>query len=407
MNARSRLVGPLLSAGLLAGLGGCGGESPDSDEADQKALPPGAIRVATFNASLNRDAEGKLVQDLSTPDNAQARAIAKIIQKVRPDILLINEFDYDEEDEGAELFQHNYLSIKQGTQKAIEFPYRFVAPSNTGVPSGKDLDNDGKIGGGGDAFGFGDFPGQFAFVVYSRYPIDEAKIKSFQKFLYKDMPGAKFPDDPKKPGTGDWYSAEELDVLRLSSKNHVDLPIDIDGKTVHVLAHHPTPPAFDGPEDRNGIRNAHEIRLFADYITPGAGDYLVDDQGGHGVLAETESFVILGDHNSDPNDGSSQAVRQLLEHPRVNLSMTPKSRGAPLDAQSQGGINASHKGDPSNDTGDFNDAKVGNLRLDYVLPSVDLEMLDAQVFWPKKTDPLYPLILNSDHRMVWIDVQVK
>ena len=40
------------------------------------------IRVATFNSSLNRGSPGVLQRDLSTPDNAQARAVAEIIQRV-------------------------------------------------------------------------------------------------------------------------------------------------------------------------------------------------------------------------------------------------------------------------------------------------------------------------------------
>jgi hypothetical protein len=52
------------------------------------------VRFATFNASLNRGAAGQLVTDLSTPDNAQAREVAEVIQRNRPDVMLINEFDY-------------------------------------------------------------------------------------------------------------------------------------------------------------------------------------------------------------------------------------------------------------------------------------------------------------------------
>ena len=42
-------------------------------------------------------------------------------------------------------------------------------------------------------------------------------------------------------------------------------------QTVHVLASHPTPPTFDGAEDRNGRRNHDEIRFWADYVSPGRG----------------------------------------------------------------------------------------------------------------------------------------
>ena len=66
------------------------------------------IRVATFNASLNRPSAGQLLRNLSLPDSSAARQIkqvAEIIQTIRPDILLVNEFDHDAEGEGMKLFQ--------------------------------------------------------------------------------------------------------------------------------------------------------------------------------------------------------------------------------------------------------------------------------------------------------------
>ena len=53
------------------------------------------VRFATFNASLNRSNAGEVITDLSTPDNEQAKAVAEIIQRNNPDVLLLNEFDYD------------------------------------------------------------------------------------------------------------------------------------------------------------------------------------------------------------------------------------------------------------------------------------------------------------------------
>ena len=158
-----------------------------------------SARFATFNASLNRAAEGELVADLSTPDDVQAQAVAEVIQRVRPDVLLINEFDFDAEGLAARLFQRNYLSVGHNGAAPIHYPFRFVAPSNTGIPSGFDLDNNGTVGGGNDAFGFGDFPGQFGMAVFSRFPILRHRVRTFQLFLWKDMPGALLPDDPATP----------------------------------------------------------------------------------------------------------------------------------------------------------------------------------------------------------------
>jgi Endonuclease/Exonuclease/phosphatase family len=390
-------------------------EAISPTNADLAAAAEGheAVRFATFNASLNRFAEGQLVSDLSTPDDAQAGTVAEIIQRNRPDVLLINEFDFVSGGVAAQLFQDNYLSVSQNGAEPIVYPYRFVAPSNTGVPSGFDLDNDGTIGGGNDALGFGAFPGQFGMAVYSRYPIDLDEIRTFQTFLWKDMPGALLPDDPATPQPGDFYSPAELDVFRLSSKSHWDLPIEIGGKTVHFLVSHPTPPVFDGPEDRNGRRNFDEIRFWADYVMPNGSDYIFDDDGRPGGLAPGEKFVIAGDLNSDPVDGDSRpgAAQLVLNHPLVNSRFRPESEGAVQQAELQGGANATHRGDPRFDTADFADIAPGNLRADYVLPSRGLQVLDGAVFWPLNTDPLFRLVglfpfPSSDHRLVWVDVKV-
>jgi hypothetical protein len=384
-----------------------------SDPAGRSGDEPSA-RFATFNASLNRAAEGELIADLSTPDDVQAQAVAEVIQRVRPDVLLINEFDFDAEDLAARLFQQNYLSVGHNGAKPIHYRYRFVAPSNTGIPSGFDLDNNGSVGGPNDAFGFGEFPGQFGMAVFSRYPILRHQVRTFQLFLWKDMPGALLPDDPATPAPADWYSPQELAVFRLSSKSHWDLPVLVGGKVIHTLVSHPTPPVFDGPEDRNGTRNHDEIRLWADYVLPSRSGYISDDDGKRGGLEPGARFVIMGDQNADLFDGDSvaQAAQQLLDNPRVNTSRTPTSPGGPEQAVLQGGVSLTHRGDPAFDTADFVDLPgPGNLRADYVLPSKNLKLLDGAVFWPLSTDPLFRLVgvfpfPTSDHRLVWVDVGV-
>ena len=370
------------------------------------------VRFATFNASLNRSFEGQLIMDLSTPSNMQARTVAEIIQRTRPEVLLINEFDFDSAGLALDLFQDNYLSVGQNGADPILYPYRYTAPSNTGIPSGFDLNNNGVVAGPDDAFGFGFFPGQFGMAVYSQHPILTSQIRTFQHFLWKDMPGALLPDDPATPVPADWYSPEELAVFRLSSKSHWDVPIRVGKRVVHFLVSHPTPPVFDGPEDRNGTRNFDEIRFWADYLQPGpTSSYIYDDDGKRGGIRPGSLFVIAGDQNSDPLDGDSipGAIQQLLEHRLVNTRLTPASAGAVEAALLQGGANTTHRSDPAFDTADFSDVAPGNLRADYVLPRKNMRMVDAAVFWPLQSDPLFRLtgvfpFPSSDHRLVWIDV---
>jgi len=389
----------------------------------------GSVRFATFNASLNRNTAGQALTDLSTPGNAQADAVAEIIQRARPDVLLINEFDFYPDQALVGAFRQNYLAVAHNGAQPITYPHAFVAPSNTGISSGFDLNNNGVTDTtpgdgsyGDDSFGFGLFPGQFGLVVLSRYPIDHDAVRTFQKFLWKDMPGARLPDDPATSAAADWYSAPELAVFRLSSKSHWDVPIDIGGKTVHFLVSHPTPPVFDGPEDRNGTRNSDEIRFWADYITPGpASAYIYDDDRVLGGLKPGAAFVIAGDQNSDPLDGDSipGSIQQLLEDPLINTKTTPASAGGTFWADAQDALNDRHRSDPAFDTADFCDLAVGppcsgpgNLRADYVLPRKNLRITGAAVFWPTASDPLVRLtgagfpVPSSDHRLVWIDVTV-
>jgi Endonuclease/Exonuclease/phosphatase family len=381
------------------------------------------VRFATFNASLNRNFEGELVQDLSTPADPQFRNVAEIIQRVRPDVLLLNELDFVAGGEALRLFQRNYLSVSQNGARPIHFDHRFVAPSNTGIPSGKDLNNNGQIvttpgapGYGDDAFGFGEFPGKFGLGVLSRLPIDTRRVRTFQLFKWKDMPGNLIPQP--------FYSPDEVDILRLSSKTHADVPVKVGrGRTVHFLVSHPTPPVFDGPEDRNGRRNFDEIRFWADYISPWRSRYIYDDRGRRGGLRLGERFVIAGDQNSDPLDGDSVpgAIQQLLDHPLVNSGDAPTSPGGPQQAALQGGANATHRSDPRFDTADFADTAPGNLRADYVLPDRRAEIERSFVFWPLNTDPLFRLVglfnpallpdgngfPSSDHRLVAVDLELK
>ena len=138
-----------------------------------------AVRFATFNASLNRGSAGALAAELSESGSAQPDTIAEIVQRVRPDVLLINEFDFDAGGVAAQGFQDNYLSVAHDDAEPIFYQYHYVAPSNTGISSGFDLDNDGGVGGPNDAFGFGFFPGQYGMVVYSMVPIDFDAIRTF------------------------------------------------------------------------------------------------------------------------------------------------------------------------------------------------------------------------------------
>lgn len=365
-----------------------------------------AFRVATFNCSLNREESGQLSRDLAGGSNVQARKVARILRKIRPDIVLLNEFDFEGSGTAVRLFLNEYLQATGDWVDEDPLTYEFTVslPVNTGVPTDRDLDHDGQKGGPADAVGFGKFPGQYGMLVLSRFPLRQSQVRTFRNLLWKSLPNPMLPLTSE--GGDPWYSAEDLNVLALSSKSHWDLPFVVGSKVVHVLASHPTPPAFDGAEDRNGRRNHDEIRFWKEYLGTGTNAWIIDDAGVSGGLAEDEQFVILGDLNADPVDGGSVtgAIQQVLQHARVNAAVIPQSDGAEEAAKQQGQANQRQLGNARHDTADFSDRAVGNLRADYVLPSIGLMVRDAGVFWPLPGSPGFELIDCSDHRLVWMDL---
>ncbi len=362
-------------------------------------------RYATFNVALNRAEPGALLRELRGGGSEQGKQIAEIVQRVAPDVLLLCELDRDDAAEAAAVFAREYLAVPQHGQRALAFEFSFCAAVNTGEPTGLDLDQDGGSTGPGDAYGFGAFPGQYGMVLLSRHPILQAQVRTFRTQLWSAMPGALRP--------AGWYSDAAWAKLRLSSKSHWDVPIGIGdaaagGRVVHVLCAHPTPPVFDGPEDRNGCRNHDEIRFWVDYLTPAKSGWIVDDKGAAGGLDPAAGFVLLGDLNGDPVDGDArrEALAALLAHERVQ-DARPGSGGGDEQSKRQFGVNAQHRGDPHLDTGDFPDAigkGPGNLRIDYVLPSRSLSVVRGGVFWPTTHEPGAKLVTASDHRLVWIDI---
>lgn len=369
--------------------------------------PPeeGALRVATFNikelslqmlANVNEEGHGR---------DPQVIAAARIIQRVRPDVLVILEIDHDMATPGAaldrtaRLLAENYLTHGESP---IEFKYFYAAPCNTGLLSGVDLNNDGVIAKpsdvndrtfGGDCFGFGNYPGQYSMAVLSRVPLDTANARTFQNFLWKDLPGHHIADG--------LFGAKALAVARLSSKSHWDLPIDFGGKPLHLLVSHPTPQGFDGPEDRNGRRNFDEIMMWKFYLD--SSDALVDDRGTKGGLAGDEDFVLLGDLNAAPGRGSKYdeqfAMDLLLNHPRVQDTGEITSAPGALRGRPSGAPDFIER----NTIGSANGS-----RIDYVLPSKTLKVVGGGVYWPSAETELENCILAeyaSDHRIVWVDIK--
>ncbi|MEL7026903.1 MAG: endonuclease/exonuclease/phosphatase family protein [Pseudomonadota bacterium] len=338
------------------------------------------IRVATYNVGLQRDGPGLLLRDILKGEDEDVAAAASVIAHVAPDILLLTNFDYDFDGFALSAF----ADVLAGA--GVMYPHRFTKAPNTGVPTGLDLDGDQRLGGPGDAVGYGRFRGQGGMAVLSRWPFDSAGLQDLSRMKWADLPGAIPPD-------GIWANQP------LSTTAHWDLPVETPTYgSVRLLAFYASPPVFDGPEDRNGRRNHDEAALWQAWL-----------DGALPGDPPTDRFVILVDANLDPVDGDGRpgALLKLLDDERVQ-DPKPRSDGAALAAEVQGGRNPLQNGEPRLDTADWDDERVGNLRVDYVLPSSDWDIVDAGVFWPAPDDPLSAMLEGEGatrHRLVWVDIE--
>ncbi|MFQ2907677.1 endonuclease/exonuclease/phosphatase family protein [Aeromonas allosaccharophila] len=445
-NINKTLLAAAISLGMLAGC--------NSDN-DSKAADP-MVRFATFNLSFDRTAAGMLTGELAltrTEQDAllarlaegslsgaietkaknvqQIRNVAEIIQRTRPDVFLLNEFDNDGKGESTadlKAFNDNYLAHAQHAEvTAISYPVMQNFATNTGLQSGYDLNLDGKTT-ADDAWGFGNYHGQYAFAVMSKYPIDTKQIRTFQTFKWKDMPGEQNPiiDDckasiPASRQCGDaWYSDAAWQQYPLSSKNHADVPVLIKTEkgeeVIHFLISHPTPPIFANAARHTVKHNRAEIAFWNDYVK--GLSYMTDDQGTKGGLKQNAKFVIAGDLNADPltGDGDLSAIQDLLNNPLMNQAIT----NGTLIPVSEGGPECVSKGaDCKRNLNRPNPERITNssvLQLDHVIPSANLNAVKSGVFWPASFEAGYHLVydaklgiakgVSSDHRMVWVDLKL-
>ncbi|WP_170428613.1 endonuclease/exonuclease/phosphatase family protein [Ruegeria arenilitoris] len=321
------------------------------------------VRIATYNTELSRDGPGLLLRDIRRGD-AQVSAVVGVLTETRPDILALQGIDWD--------FEGQAVSALVGQLKdaGLDYPFVFAAQPNSGIVTDLDLDGDGRTSGPGDAQGWGRFTGQGGLAVLSRYPIATDQVQDFSTLLWRDLPGAELPSLDGAP-----YPSEHAQrIQRLSAVAHWIVPIETPTGQLDLMTFHAAPPVFDGPEDRNGLRNRDEIRLWSAVLDGKVGR---EPDG---------PFVIAGDANLDParGDGRKEAIRGLLNDPRLN---------DPLP------------GDPNGDQTTVVWKAVGPMRVDYVLPSSHWTVTDAGVHWPAAGTEARDIAEKaSRHRLVWVDL---
>ena len=320
------------------------------------------LRVATWHPELTRKGPALLLQDILDDEDEQLAAALSVIDQVDADVLLLTSIDTDFDGHTARAFA-----------EAAGYPHVFTRAGNTGRPTGRDIDRDGRLGEPEDAQSYGEFTGQGGMALLSRLPVDLTATRDYSDVLWRDIPDNRLPVG--------YFDAKDLDVLRLSSSAHWDVVLDWEGTPLHLLTLAATAPVFDGVEDRNGRRNADEVDYWRREIAQNHGP-------------DGKDFVLLGNTNLDPYDGQGwrQVMADLLASPHLQDPAPRAGARAPA-------ANADHSGDPALDTADWDDPVPGNLRVDYVLPASVLKVLDAGVLWVDASS-----VTVFRHGLVWVDI---
>lgn len=300
------------------------------------------VKIGFWNAELERRGPGLFLRDALRSEVEDIRSARQDIDRLGADILVLSGLDFDADGAGL-------AALNDGL--SLPYPYLMALRPNSGVPSGHDLDGDGRTDGPADAWSFGFFPGNGGMAILSRHPFDLTQAADFTPFLWRDLPGNRLP----------FRYAAFGDHLPLSSRGHHVTGITLaDGSPLTLLTWHATTPAFDSEADENGSRNHDETAFWTHYLA-----------GALGAAPPRTRFVVIGQANVDPvkGDGDPAALVTLLEDPRLQ--------------------------DPlSGDTVDFG-KDVGPLRVSYILPSRDLTIAAAGVAGPA---------LASRHRAIWVQL---
>ncbi len=323
------------------------------------------IRIASYHTGLSRDGPGLLLRDIHRGEDAQIAASIDVIRAADADILVLQDFDYD----GRGLALTAFADALE--QAGAPYPYLFSLRPNSGRMTEFDLNGNGRSGDAQDAEGYGRFNGQGGMAILSRLPIGE-DVRDFSRLLWSEMP---------EPQVIRLFSPEIAEILPLFSVAAWQVPIILpNGSDLQLLATHATAPVFDGPEDRNGHRNADVLRFWQAYLSGWSPPNM--------QALTSPQFALIGTLNVDPDQGEGHrdVLRDLLAHPAIQ---------DPIPRSASGIIQ----------TADWPEPEPGNLRVDYILPAADLPVMDHGLIWGEESEDLANAVaLASDHRLVWVDI---
>jgi hypothetical protein len=323
------------------------------------------LRIATYATGLGRDGPGLMLRDLGSGEDAQAEAALDVIAALDADIVLLGGVDWDAGHAGLAALRARLA------ERGAPYAHAVHLPPVTGRPSGFDLDGNGRLGEARDALGYGRFTGAGGLALLSRVPLGPAEDLS--AILWAD----------RSEAAGQVLPQGAQAVVPLASVAQWVVPAEARGRRLTLVTLAASTPVFDGPEDRNGLRNRDELALAAE------------------LAGRVEGPVLLGRANLDPADGEGRraAIAALLAHPALQ-DPAPRSAGGAAQPP-----RPDHAGDPALDTVAWQGP--GPLRVDYVLPARALRVVASGVHWPAPGTPEAARAeAAGPGRAVWVELDL-
>lgn len=366
-----------------------------------------SIKVVHYNI---KELDSTKIQDGLKRDSEQLQAASNIVQMLNPDILSINEMQYDypsvpNADYTSEGKNAEYLAQILG----MEFTSTAFFPANTGrfskAKAGEYVlkataEDRAKYA---DLVNFGMFPGQYSMAGIFKYPVKSVKNfsnlpwKIFNKKIdlskYADANGNALPED-----------------MTLFDKNFVDVTLDINGKDVHVILYHTVPAfGFGNSKTPNFERNRDQIKFLSWYLRGRWKKFGIKPIRG-------KTFIAMGDWNVDPESDNPGAkpLNKLLSkfNPFIKervityrgQSFKPNGWSAQLDYMLfSKDIKVKSAGvyDPESK---FQD--LGCEEGEVVIPEGMVVVNTSKTCRALVSEEYYELLTASDHLPLWAEIEL-
>ena len=352
------------------------------------------LRIATYDVGLTRDGPGLLLAELAAPPEGALAGVLAVIRAARPDVLLLTGFDHDHRGLALAAFRARLGEGPDG----IAYPYAFDAPVNAGEPSRRDLDGDGRTMGPGDARGWGRFPGQGGMALLSRLPLDP----SAASVLPPACAGGTFPE----PRCRSAPTAAPFPTRRPAASSGCRR-----GRIGTSRSSCPTAGACTCSRRIRPRRSSTGRRASTATATP------TSSPSGPPISTAPPSPTTPARRRRWPTGRWCFSATSTSIRPTGRASTGRSRRSSPTRASATRGRRAPARaaagaaradggqaGDPGLDTADWREDGPGNLRVDYVLPSAELAVAGAGVFWPAPGVPLAEAAAATPHRLVWVDL---